>query len=161
MLLTAEAGELTVKLNREAVAQATVAGTPLALFGLLGEFEPDAAALRSRGVRLEGDQDVAAAFARLLRRARPDLEEELSKWVGDVAAHQVGNTVRALGALGGRTLATLRQNASEFLQEEARVMPNRLEVRAFCNAVDETRDAVERAAARLRHLERRAEPAGD
>ena len=150
------AHEDNIAVCRQATAsQATVAGTPVALLSLLGESSPDAATLRRRGVRLDGDQDVAAAFASLLRRARPDLEEELSFLVGDVAAHQVGTGLRALLLFGERTLDTLRLNTSEYLQEESRVMPTRLEVRAFCDDVDEVRDAVERAAARLTRLERR------
>jgi ubiquinone biosynthesis protein UbiJ len=150
------AGEEEIGVCRQATAShATVAGTPVALLGMLAESAPDAATLRRRGVRLDGDQNVAAAFAGLLRRARPDLEEELSFLVGDVAAHQAGTALRALLTFGERTLDTLRLNTSEYLQEESRVMPTRLEVKGFCDDVDEIRDAVARAAARLTRLEQR------
>jgi ubiquinone biosynthesis protein UbiJ len=135
--------------------QATISGLPLSLVRLLGETAPDATTLRTLGVRLDGDQGVAADFAKLLRRARPDLEEELSLVVGDIAAHQVGSTLRALQGFTERTLHTLRQNTSEFLVEESRMVPNQLRARAFCNEVDQVRDAVERAAARLTRLEQR------
>ena len=161
LLLVAEPHNLSVGWDQDGPVQATVAGSPLALLGLLGERQPDAAALRKHGVRLDGDQDVASAFARLLRRARPDLEEELSLVVGDIAAHQVGSTVRAVGSFGDRVLATLRQNTSEFLQEESRVMPTRFEVGAFCTEVDTVRNAVERATARLALLEQRRFKDGD
>ena len=40
---------------------------------------------------INGDAEIAEGFQELLRAARPDLEEELSRQIGDVAAHQVGN----------------------------------------------------------------------
>ena len=156
LFLLADQEALILSRESDRETQATVAGTPLGLLSMVGDRPPDAAALRRQGVRLDGDEEIAAAFASLLRRARPDLEEELSMVVGDVAAHQLGNALRALGLFGGRTLNTLRLNTSEFLQEESRVMPTRLEVRAFCDDVDELRDSVERAAARLNRLERRS-----
>ncbi len=158
LTLQALASDGEVQLSAQATTppQVTIAGPPLALVKLLSEPQPDAATLRRLSISLRGDEQVAADFARLLRHARPDLEEELSNIIGDIAAHQVGSALRALHSFGSRTVDTLRQNTSEFLQEESRMMPSRLEVRSFCNAVDEARDAVERAAARLKRLERRS-----
>ena len=42
----------------------------------------------------EADPDVAAKFQALLDYARPDPEDELSRVIGDVAAHQVGEAAR-------------------------------------------------------------------
>ncbi|MDR7377352.1 ubiquinone biosynthesis protein UbiJ [Rhodoferax ferrireducens] len=61
-------------------------------------------ALRSDkpGVRIEGDVQLAAEVNWLVDHVRWDLEEDLSKLVGDTAAHTVGNVVRSAAA-------TLRQ----------------------------------------------------
>jgi ubiquinone biosynthesis protein UbiJ len=158
--ITAQPGRLSLRQEHQGRPQATVSGPPLALLRLLGEGTPDAASLRTLGIVLDGDQGVAADFSRLLRRARPDLEEELSAVIGDMAAHQIGSAVRAMQVFGARTMRTLRENTSEFLQEESRTVPSRLEVRAFCHDVDQTRDAVERAAARLARLQHRRGGAG-
>ena len=69
-------------------ASATLTGTQLALLQLAGA-QPEAA-LRTGTVHIEGDAEVAQTFSELLKHARPDLEEELSRVIGDVAAHQVG-----------------------------------------------------------------------
>ena len=153
--LIADADRLSLRRSHTGSAQVSVAGPPLALLRLMGENTPDAGSLRKLGVVLDGDQGVAADFSKLLKRARPDLEEEMSGVIGDIAAQQVGSAARALQVFGARTLSTLRQNTSEFLQEESRSVPSQLEVRAFCSDVDQTRDAVERAAARLARIERR------
>jgi ubiquinone biosynthesis protein UbiJ len=47
-------------------------------------------------------------------------------------------------------------DASEFLQEESRIVPGPYEVEAFCAAVERLRDDVDRAAARIERLARSA-----
>ena len=139
-------------------ATATVEGTPLVLLGLLGTT--GAEGFRTTGARLSGDAPTAEAFAELLRHARPDMEEELSKLIGDIPAHEIAGAARRTDAFARRAGSALTMNASEFLQEEARQLPPRVEVDAFGRDVDRLRDDVERAAQRLARLEshRRRQP---
>ena len=132
---------------------ATVEGPPLALLGLLRRA--GAEGFRESGVRLSGDAQTAEAFAELLGHARPDLEDELSKWIGDIAAHEVAGAARRADDWVRQAGSALTMNTSEFLQEEARQLPSRVEVNAFGRDVERLRDDVERAAQRLARLERR------
>jgi ubiquinone biosynthesis accessory factor UbiJ len=134
-------------------ASATLTGTPLALLQLAGA-RPEAA-LRTGTVHIEGDAEVAQTFSELLKHARPDLEEELSRVIGDVAAHQVGNFARSAARFGRRAADTFAQNVAEFLQEEDRDLPTRTEADEFVAGVDRLRDDTERLAARLELLESR------
>ena len=134
-------------------ANATLSGNPLSLMQLAGATPQTA--LRSGAVHIEGDAEVAQTFSELLQHARPDLEEELSRVVGDVMAHQVGNAARSALAFGRRAADTFAQNVAEYLQEEGRDLPTRIEADEFITAVDKLRDDVERFDARLAHLERR------
>ena len=142
----------------ETAATATVEGTPPILLGLLGNA--GAEGFRHSGARLSGDAPTAEAFAELLRHARPDIEEELSRIIGDIPAHEVAGAARRTDAFARRAGSAVTMNASEFLQEEARQLPPRVEVDAFSRDVDRLRDDVERAAQRLGRLERhrRREP---
>jgi len=135
-----------------ATANATLTGTPLSLLQLASP-RPEAA-LRTGTVHIEGDAEVAQTFSELLKHARPDLEEELSRVIGDVAAHQVGNIARSALAFGRRTADTFTQNVAEFLQEEGRDVPARVEADEFIAGVDKLRDDVDRLEARLARLER-------
>jgi ubiquinone biosynthesis accessory factor UbiJ len=108
----------------------------------------------SGGLRIEGDAEVAQAFRDLMQAAKPDVEEELSRLIGDVAAHQLSRFAQDAMDLGRRIGRTFAQNVSEFLQEESRDVVTRVEVDEFNHAVDKLRDDVERAAARLERLER-------
>lgn len=112
----------------------------------------DADELKTSRVALDGDVHVAEAFAELARFAQPDIEDELSRWVGDIAAHELTEGGRALSAFAARAGRALELDTAEYLQEEHRLLPGPLEVGAFCADVDRLRDDVERAEARLERL---------
>ncbi|HEY6641741.1 ubiquinone biosynthesis accessory factor UbiJ [Povalibacter sp.] len=131
---------------------AALTGTPLSLLQLASP-RPEAA-LRTGAVHIEGDAEVAQTFSELLKHARPDLEEELSRVIGDVAAHQVGNFARSALTFGRRAADTFAQNVAEYLQEEGRDLPTRVEADEFIAGVDKLRDDVDRLEARLARLER-------
>lgn len=128
-----------------------ISGLPLSLarLGLTG----DADIFRQGSVSISGDPVLAQDFQRLLDLARPDWEEELSRQVGDVAAHQIGNAARGLARWGQQAVETLGRDTGEFLKEESRDLPTRFEVDEFLDQVDELGGAVDRAEARLRRLE--------
>lgn len=135
-----------------AAATATLRATPLDLLRLLNA-EGISGVKRTRA-ELSGDLQVAERYAQLLKLARPDLEEEAAKWLGDVPAHALGEAVRGAGAWLVRAAGALRMNTAEYLQEESRALPASLEAQAFFADVERLRDDVERAEARLKRLER-------
>jgi len=111
------------------------------------------AALRDGDVDLTGDAATAQRFQKLLGYAKPDAEEELSRVVGDVAAHRLAELARGVRNWGRQARSTMAGNVREYLQEESRDLPTRYEVDRFSARVGVLRDDVERLAARLRRLE--------
>ena len=109
------------------------------------------AALRG-GLDVTGDAFTAQAFQKLLKHARPDPEEELSRFVGDAAAHQAGKIARGVRDWAIEARATMGANIREYLQEESREAPSRYEFERFGTAVDALRDDVARLEARLNRL---------
>lgn len=144
---------MTLHTEHQGTPDATLSGSPLSLLRLAGPA-PEAA-LRGGSVHIEGDAEVAQTFSELLKAAQPDLEEELSRVVGDVAARQIGNAARSALGFALRAKDTFMQNIAEYLQEEGRDVPNRTEAEEFLQGVDKVRDDVERLEARLRLLEKR------
>ena len=76
-----------------------------------------------------------------------------TRLVGDVAARQLGNFARAAAGWGEKSLSTLTQNISEYLQEESRDLVTRTEANEFLAAVDGLREAVDRLEARIARLD--------
>jgi ubiquinone biosynthesis protein UbiJ len=110
-------------------------------------------AIRDGTIELAGDAETAQKFQRLLRYARPDLEEELSGALGDTIAHNVGKMARSFSRWGQDARTTMRQNVSEYLQEESRAVPARHEINKFQDDVDKLRDDVDRIEARMNRLD--------
>ncbi len=110
-------------------------------------------AIRDGDVDLTGDAGTAQRFQALLDHARPDVEEELSRVIGDVAAHQLAKFAHGLGDWARAARSTMGENVREYLQEEHRDLPTRYEVEKFSQRVSVLRDDVERVAARLKRLE--------
>jgi ubiquinone biosynthesis protein UbiJ len=109
------------------------------------------AALRG-GLDITGDAFTAQAFQKLLKHARPDPEEELSRFVGDTAAHRAGEIARGVRNWAVDARATMGANIREYLQEESREVPSRYEFERFGSSVDALRDDVARLEARLNRL---------
>ena len=151
-LLRAEGERIQLQTDQTTPADALLSGSPL---GLLSLARQQAKSTSGSSVRIEGDAEVAQNFSELLKQAKPDVEEELSRVVGDVAAHQVGNTVRSLLGFGRRVGDTLLQNVGEYLSEEGRDVPNKTEAEEFNRNVDTLRDDVARFEARLNTLARK------
>lgn len=148
--LMARDGQMRVAPIGEMTAAATLAGSPLAMIRLLGG-DPQAL-IREGEVRMTGDTDVANQFRDLLHMARPDLEDELSRFVGDPVAHQLGNLARGFAALSARAAESLSRSVGEYLTEERRTLPTRPEAQEFFKDVDRLANDVERAEARLNRL---------
>lgn len=152
LTLRAEGERVQLTSDSEVTADAKLSGSPLGLLNLASQQKRTTS---GSSVHIEGDAEVAHGFSELLKLAKPDLEEELSRVVGDVAAHQLGNTVRSLLGFGRRVGDTLLQNAGEYLSEEGRDVPSQTEAEEFTRGVDILRDDIERFEARLNALERK------
>lgn len=105
-----------------------------------------------RGIELNGDAETAQIFSRLLKQADLDWEELLSRYVGDIAAHQIGNLARGFRRWSKDAVSRLGQDLAEYLQYESRDLPPRHEVEAFLDAVDHLKSDVDRLAAHLQRL---------
>ena len=120
-----------------------------------------AACFRDGSIDFAGDVYTAQAIQELLAYGRPDLEEELSSIVGDAAAQGIGDVARNIGRWAEGARETMRQNMSEYLQEESRSVPSRYEVDEFRKDVNTLRDDVDRFEARLVQLEHRKQRDGE
>jgi len=147
----------TLTVTRDAApADATLAGGPLSLLALAGE-SPDAVLQRGE-VAIGGDAELAQKFRELARLLRPDLEEELSRLLGDVPAHQLGRLARLTLDWSGKAAATTLTNLAEYLGHERADLVPRNEGEQFLRGVDAVREGVDRLGARIELLARRRGP---
>lgn len=140
--------DLVASTDRE--PDVVITGSLLTLARMAGESGETA--IREGDLDLTGDAETAQQFQRLLEYAKPDVEEEVSNVIGDVAAHRLGSMARGLARWGREVRSTMGDNVREYLQEESRDTPSRYEVDDFTRQVETLRDDVERAEARLNRL---------
>jgi ubiquinone biosynthesis protein UbiJ len=141
---------LSVVMSSSQEPDVIIAGSIITLARMAGQ--PGEAAIRVGDLDLAGDAETANQFQQLLSFAKPDIEEELSGIVGDVAAHRLGELARGVGRWGKSARSTMGANIREYLQEESRDAPSRHEVDTFAADVNTLRDDVERIEARINRL---------
>ncbi|MFV1973935.1 MAG: SCP2 domain-containing protein [Thiohalobacterales bacterium] len=144
-------GRVSVLQEAEMEADATIRGTPLG-FSRLGLGGDPAATLFSGDVSISGDVETGQAFKAVLDELDIDWEEQLAGITGDMVARRLGNAARSTGNWLRRGRATLEQDLGEYLQEELRVVPTRIEIENFIGDVDRLRMDLERLEARIRRL---------
>jgi ubiquinone biosynthesis accessory factor UbiJ len=132
----------------------TVSGTPIALMQLAGD-DPQAV-IRRGDVTIEGDAELADRFRELGQLLRPELEEELSRVIGDLPAHRFGVVLRKAAGWLRQSAGTTATNVGEYLAHERRDLVPRAESEDFLRGVDELRETVDRLEARIDALAARA-----
>lgn len=130
-----------------------ISGAPFSLLRLGLDKEGGRGPLLEGTVDVRGDMDAGQRFEAVLRDIDIDWEEQLSRLVGDVAAHQVGVVLRGVRDWGRRGADHLRRDVGDYLQEESTHLPRREEVDEFTAAVDRLRGDADRLAARVRRLQ--------
>lgn len=101
---------------------------------------------------LEGDTELAAALAKVLRGMSWEFEEDLSKVIGDIPAHQLAQIGRKVtGEIRSQSL-NLAQMLSEYWQEEQPMIAKKRHVDTFNREVDGLRGDAERLQKRIEKL---------
>jgi ubiquinone biosynthesis protein UbiJ len=151
--VSAHQGRLALLAGGDSAADAVISGSLPALLQLLR-----GGANRESGgpaAQIRGDAEIANRYRQLLMLARPDPEEELSRWIGDFPARRVSLFARHALEFARRARRTAGENIAEYLQEEGRDLVNRTELDEFLRGVDELRETSDRIEARLGRLEQR------
>lgn len=148
------AGRLGLLAGEDSPADAVILGSAPALLRAFRDASPANGARGSLQIR--GDAEIADLYRELLAAARPDLEEELSRFIGDIPARHLSLVAKSVRTWAQRSRRIARENMAEFLQEEGRDLVTSTELQEFLRGVDEVREAADRMEARLSGLEQRA-----
>jgi len=145
-------GRLQLLGSIEGEPDCVIEGSPLDLMRA-SDKEQGVAQLFAGYVAISGDTELAHRFSELLGNLDIDWEEQLSHYVGDIAAHELARITREARHESGKTVDRAQRNLSEYLTEESRLLPHPYEVEEWIREVETLRDDVERLAARIRLLE--------
>lgn len=144
----------SLRLTKSAPAappDAEISGSLMSLAALAGP-QPEEV-IRRGDVTIRGDAELAQKFRELAMLLKPDVEEELSKLIGDSPAHQALRLVRGIAGFGRRAASTSVRNVAEYLAHESRDLVPRAEAEDFYRGVERLREDLDRLDARTRLLE--------
>lgn len=111
-----------------------------------------AASLINGNLELVGDSAPLIELQKALSQLDVDWEAPLVDTLGDVAGHQVAELLRSAFRWGKHAGGSLSRQLEEFIHEEARLSPPRLELEDFYQDVQELGMRVERLESRARRL---------
>lgn len=138
--------------NLYAEPNVTIEGSPLA-FLAMNFSENKLADIFAGKVKITGDVDTAQRVQALFAALDIDWEEQLSQYTGDPIAHHIGKATRHGLSFGKRLLNIFQLNTAEYLQEEIKLLPTKIEADDFLNQVDRLRSDLDRLEARMHLLE--------
>lgn len=137
--LAIEAQGLVKPGSREGEPALVVTLRPEAPFAMLRGAEDFA-----RSLDTAGDAGLAEAVALLVRHLRWDLEEDLSRVIGDVAARRLVQGGRDFAAWQRDAAQRLAESVADYLIEEKRVFVRRAELDPHSAALSKLREDIER-----------------
>lgn len=134
----------------------TIRGTPLSLAQVtLNKTKRQK--FFAEDVVIEGDAELGQQIILLFDELDIDWEENLSQWIGDVPAHQIGKIARKTQSVAKQLFESVTQNVNEYVHEEINFFPTREQLNDFFNDIDETRMHADRLEARILKLKRKSE----
>ena len=103
-------------------------------------------------VKVEGDADFANTVSQVSQSLRWEAAEDLSPWVGDIAAARIVSAATNMLKTVQSTQQTLAEHVAEYFLEENPMLTRAQAVADFASDVGKLRDDVERLAKRIEKL---------
>jgi ubiquinone biosynthesis accessory factor UbiJ len=103
-------------------------------------------------IKIDGDVHLATEISKVLQHMRWDVEEDLSKVVGDIAAYKIGEVSKKTFAEAKKQSINLAEMLSEYWQEEKNILAKKRHVEQFNADVDTLKSDVARIEKRLAKL---------
>ncbi len=129
-LLILEDGSLALG-GETYVPEATVYAPPSLMLGMMAGDES-----AKTHIKIEGDAHLATEISKVLQHMRWDIEEDLSKVVGDIAAFKIGEISKKTFAEAKKQSINVAEILSEYWQEEKNILAKKRHVEAFNANVD-------------------------
>lgn len=151
MFLRPHAQGIIIQGQCEHPADCRISGSALALLKLM-TAENKNEALFDQQISLSGDTALSQSLQAILADLDLDWEGRLAEYIGDIAAHQIGNQARSLKNWGRQASHSMLLNIEEYLHEETRSLPPRAELEPFYRGIETLVLDTDRLSARIDRL---------
>ncbi len=103
-------------------------------------------------VSVQGNAELADAIGFVFRNLEWDAEDDLARVIGDIPAHRIADTARALKRNHDRAIAAFGANLSEYFAEEQAILVTQGLTRSFEGEIRSLRDDLARLEKRVLRL---------
>ncbi len=124
-------------------------------FAELATAKDPTATLINGALELSGDSAPLIELQKIISHLEVDWEAPLVNTLGDVAGHQLAQMLRGAYSWGRQASTGLERQLEEFIHEEARLSPPKLELEDFYSDVQQLSLQVERLESRSQRLRKR------
>lgn len=147
-------GQTGIRLMQEYAGEADCAlSAPASLLARLGFSSNRQQLLLSPELELTGDTQVLVQLQNIFGDLQIDGEAALTRWIGPVAAHAIGNRARGSRHWLGTTQQNLQRSIGDYLTEEGRQLVGHAEADASAALLHDLRLQLDRLDARVHRLE--------
>jgi ubiquinone biosynthesis protein UbiJ len=101
-------------------------------------------------ISIEGDLELANQVAQVLKKIEWDIEEDLSKYIGDIPAIKTTKILKKVVTKGQKNIGHITGALLEYWQEENKILTKKRNVEIFNSEVDKIVEDTERLEARIK-----------
>jgi len=129
-------------------ADASIAGTLSDWIEIITASDKPSALINGQ-LHITGDSKLLIELGQIAHQLDLDWEGHLAGFIGDVPAHLLGRAAKTAAEFGGRLNQTLQRTLDDFLHEEAKLLPTRIEIENFYLSLRDLEMQVERLQAKV------------
>lgn len=150
--LTFSETEISLLPMYDGYVDTTIASNPMGLIKLSLLPASKVRSLFNDKVKITGNVILGQKVKELFDELNIDWESHLAYFTGDVIAYQIGSLFKRGKMFAAELSSSLLQNATDFMQEELRILPPAEAVKDFAMDVDHLVQEVDRLEAKLNYL---------
>ena len=104
---------------------------------------------KKNGITVKGNLDLANDFSKVIEALEWDMEEDLSRYVGDIPATEITKISKKIFNHTKKNIKNLAENFIEYWQEENKILSKKHDLDIFNGHVDELAEDVDRVEAKI------------
>ena len=101
-------------------------------------------------ISIEGDLDLANQVSQVLKKVEWDVEDDLSKYIGDIPAIQTTKVLKKIVTNSKKNISNITGSLLEYWQEENKILTKKINVEIFNSEVDKIVEDTDRLEAKIK-----------
>jgi len=101
-------------------------------------------------ISIKGDLELANQISQVLKKIEWDVEDDLSKYIGDIPAIQTNKVLKKIVTNSKKNISNITGSLLEYWQEENKILTKKINVEIFNSEVDKIVEDTDRLEAKIK-----------